>query len=69
MTDKELVYMIDEDCKPDRFLEVVETMEERENAMEKWWTAFHNGEKMKPENYNGISHAPIANFEEWVEPE
>jgi len=66
-----IVYVMDDDtAKPTgQFLAVAESVEEADELMEKWWKAFHNGEKAEPRNYGGVSHAPIAEFDEWKAPE
>ena len=66
---KHVVYMIDEDGEPlPKFLAVCDDADERDEEMERWWKAFHNGEKATPENYGGISHAPVAEFDDWRAP-
>jgi len=68
---KYVVYIMDDETsKPtSHFLSVEETSKEAENVMEKWWKAFENGEKAKPENYGGISMAPVSDFDQWKSPE
>ncbi|ELY68901.1 hypothetical protein [Natrinema versiforme] len=63
-----VVYTLDEDLKPGHFLAVVDS-DELEDAMGKWWKAFHTGEKEPPKNYNGISHRPVAQFDRWADGE
>jgi len=64
---KYVVYTLDEDAKPGHFLEVCEGVGEVREAQNKWWKAFHNGEKETPKNYNGISMRPVADFDRWNE--
>jgi hypothetical protein len=61
-----VVYTLDEHSNPGHFLEVVEGTEELEAAEKKWWKAFRSGEKLEPKNYEGISHRPVARFDEWA---
>jgi len=64
---KHIVYTLDEADKPSHFLAVVER-EEIQETMNKWFMAFRDGEKLKPREYNGISHSHIADFEVWSSP-
>lgn len=64
---KHVIYTMDEDCKPCHFLAVADSWEGAQDEMDRWWKAFAYGEKAKPENYNGISHRLVADFDRWVE--
>ena len=64
-----VVYTLDNDLKPAHFLEIVDSHDDLGDAMDKWWKAFHTGEKAEPKNYNGISHRPVAKFDRWADGE
>lgn len=51
------------------FLGVTESSDEAREIGDKWWKAFHTGEKEPPTDYAGISWAPVADFNEWKEPD
>lgn len=61
-----IVYMLDQNAKVmPYFLAVCESADEAKEEMEKWWKAFENGEKTKPEFYGGLSFGPVSDFERW----
>jgi hypothetical protein len=62
---QQVVYTMDEDLKPAHFLAVVDNREELEEKIKQWSRAFESGEKVKPDNYNGISHRIVADFDRW----
>jgi len=65
-----VVYIMDDDGKPTtKFLAVAETKIERNKSLHKWWKAFREGEKAKPENYGGVAYSHVAEFDDWVTPE
>jgi len=64
---KQVVFTLDEDNKPDRMLAVADN-DDYDDVMSKWWLAFANDKKQKPDGYNGIGHQPVADFERWKEP-
>jgi hypothetical protein len=61
-----VVYTLDGDVKPQHFLAVVEGgFNDIQDEITRWWKAFESGEKAKPDEYNGIGHAPVADFDRW----
>ena len=62
-----VVYSIHSEGGTGRFLDIADSREEASDLGDKWWKAFHTGEKAEPAGYAGISWAPVADFAEWKE--
>ena len=62
-----VVYTMHHEGGTGRFLGVGNSREEAKEIGDKWWKAFHTGEKEEPAGYAGISWAPVADFDEWKE--
>lgn len=62
-----VVYIFDdEDARPMQyFLDVCDDRESAYESMKKWWRAFDTGKKGEPDNYGGVSFAPVSDFDEW----
>lgn len=62
---KHVVFAEDTEGCPTHMLDVVEGTDELEESMNKWWKAFHTGEKAEPRDYDGIGHRPVARYDQW----
>ena len=60
-----VVYTLDADAAPGRFLAVAESWKDARAAANRWWKAFHTGAKVEPDDYCGVSWGPVADFEQW----
>lgn len=64
-----VVYSIHHEGGTGRFLGIADSQDEAQEIGNKWWKAFNSGEKAEPAGYAGISWAPVADFDAWMEGE
>lgn len=68
-TEQWVVYSISSLGGVGRFLGVAESKREAREIGDKWWVAFHSGEKAEPDAYAGISWKPVADWDRWKKAE